>query len=117
MWHLPICRGRERMKGEDGKKLHSTQKPAELLRRVILTSTNEGDLVLDPVAGTGTTGYVAQALRRDFVMIEINPQYVKGIEQRFQRGLDSGMQSSLEAGPGNKATNFEEFKSTANFGV
>jgi len=41
-------------------------------------------LILDPVAGTGTTGYVAQALKRDFVMIEINPEYVKGIEERFK---------------------------------
>ncbi|MEM3291021.1 MAG: site-specific DNA-methyltransferase, partial [Candidatus Micrarchaeaceae archaeon] len=64
-----------------------TQKPIELLKRVILTSTKEGDLVLDPVAGSGTTGYVAQALKRNFVMIEINPKYVKGIEERFKHPL------------------------------
>ena len=87
VWVLPICWGNERMKGGDGKKLHSTQKPVELLKRVILTSTKEGDLILDPVAGTGTTGYVAQALKRDFVMIEINPEYVKGIEERFKQPL------------------------------
>ncbi|HOL22407.1 MAG TPA: DNA methyltransferase [bacterium] len=87
VWFLPICWGNERIKGKDGKKLHSTQKPVELLKRVILTSTKEGHLVLDPVAGTGTTGYVAQALKRDFVMIEINPKYVKGIEERFEHPL------------------------------
>ncbi|MEO0254321.1 MAG: DNA methyltransferase [candidate division WOR-3 bacterium] len=87
VWVLPICWGDERLKDENNKKLHSTQKPVELLKRVILTSTKEGDLVLDPVAGTGTTGYVAQALKRNFVMIEINPKYVKGIEERLNHPL------------------------------
>jgi DNA modification methylase len=72
---------------EKGQKLHSTQKPIELLKRVILTSTKEGDLILDPMAGTGTTGYVAKALGRDFVMIEVNPKYVQGIEERFKKLL------------------------------
>jgi len=87
VWVLPICQGDERLKDEKGKKLHSTQKPIELLKRVILTSTKEGDLILDPVAGTGTTGYVAYALKRNFVMVEINPKYVKGIVKRFEYPL------------------------------
>jgi len=87
VWVLPLCWGEERLKNKEGKKLHSTQKPVELLKRVILTSTKPGDLILDPVAGTGTTGYVARALGRDFVMIEINPEYVKGIEERFKQEL------------------------------
>jgi DNA modification methylase len=87
VWVLPLCWGYERLKDEEGKKLHSTQKPIELLKRVILTSTKEGDLVLDPVAGTGTTGYVAKALKRNFVMIEINQKYVKGIEERLKYSL------------------------------
>ena len=53
---------------------------------MILTTTKEGDVVLDPVAGTGTTGYVANTLKRNFIMIEINPKYVAGIEERFKRG-------------------------------
>jgi len=57
----------------------------ELLKRVILTSTKEGDLVLDPLAGIGTTGYVAQALKRNFIMIELNREYVKAIEKRFMK--------------------------------
>jgi len=83
VWIFPICLGKERVKGKEGKKLHSTQKPIELLKRVILTSTKERDLILDPMAGVGTTGYVARALNRDFIMIEINPKYVEGITQRF----------------------------------
>jgi len=88
VWVLPICWGDERLRDVEGKKLHSTQKPIELLKRVILTSTKKGDLVLDPVAGTGTTGYVAHALNRDFVMIEINEKYVRGIEKRFKHPLN-----------------------------
>ena len=87
VWNIPICTGEERLKRAGGGKLHSTQKPEELLRRVILTTTKEGDIVLDPVAGTGTTGYVASTLKRNFIMIEINPKYVAGIEERFRRGL------------------------------
>jgi len=87
VWVMPLCGGHERLKNGEGKKLHSTQKPVELLKRVILTSTKEGDLILDPVAGTGTTGYVAHVLKRDFVMIEINQKYVKGIEERFKHPL------------------------------
>jgi len=87
VWVLPICGKSERLLDEKGQKLHSTQKPIELLKRVILTSTKEGDLILDPMAGTGTTGYVAKALGRDFVMIEVNPKYVQGIEERFKKPL------------------------------
>ena len=87
VWVLPICGRKERLKDEKGKKLHSTQKPVELLKRVILTSTKEEDLILDPMAGSGTTGYVANALKRNFVMIEINAKYVKGIIERFKRPL------------------------------
>jgi DNA modification methylase len=83
VWQIPICSGKERIKDENGNKVHSTQKPIELLKRVILTTTKEGDFILDPMAGTGTTGYVAKMLGRDFVMIEKNPEYVKAIIKRL----------------------------------
>ena len=72
----PLCAGRERVTEEDGKRAYPTQKPAELLRRVVLTSTRPGDLVLDPMAGVGTSGYLARALGRRFLMIEADPRYV-----------------------------------------
>ncbi len=84
VWVIPLCAGKERLKDEEGKKLHSTQKPEELLRRIILTTSNEGDVILDPVAGVGTTGYVVKALNRKFIMIEKKPKYVKGIEKRLK---------------------------------
>ncbi|MHA1828435.1 MAG: DNA-methyltransferase [Candidatus Heimdallarchaeaceae archaeon] len=88
VWVLPICTGKERLKDEEGKKLHSTQKPIELLKRVILCSTQKGGLVLDPLAGTGTTGVVAKALKRNFIMIEKNEKYIQGIISRFNRSVD-----------------------------
>jgi len=87
VWVLPLCSGKERLKDDKKQKIHSTQKPIELLKRVILTSTNEGDLILDPVAGVGTTGYVSKILKRNFVMIEKNPKYVEWIKKRFKSSL------------------------------
>ena len=72
------------MKNAEGNKLHSTQKPLELLRRIIEITTEEGDLILDPMAGVGTTGYAAKALNRNFIMIEKEEKYVKGIISRFE---------------------------------
>ena len=76
-WYLPICTGKERLKDEQGKKAHPTQKPEALLYRVILSSSNPGDVVLDPFFGTGTTGAVARKLHRRFIGIEVNPTYAK----------------------------------------
>jgi len=87
VWKLPICMGKERLKNKNGKKLHSTQKPEALLERVILSSTKEGDVVFDPVAGTGTTGVVAKKLNRHFIMIEINKKYVDAIKRRLSQRI------------------------------
>lgn len=54
---------------------HPTQKPEKLLARIILASSNEGDIVFDPFAGVGTTGVVAKKLGRNFVMVEIDEEY------------------------------------------
>ena len=70
VWEIPLCGGNERLRDKDGVKLHSTQKPEELLKRVILSSSNEGDIVLDPFFGSGTTGAAAKKLRRNFIGIE-----------------------------------------------
>lgn len=67
-WYIPICNSGERIK-VNGEKAHSTQKPEELLYRVILSASNVGDIVLDPFMGSGTTGAVAKKLGRNFVGI------------------------------------------------
>lgn len=82
-WNLPICNGGERLKDDDGKKAHPTQKPESLLYRVILSSTEIGDTVLDPFFGTGTTGAVAKKLGRNYVGIERETPYIKAAEKRL----------------------------------
>ena len=83
-WFLPICTGSERLK-TNGKKTHPTQKPEALLHRVILSSTEPGDLVLDPFFGTGTTGVVAKKLGRRFLGIESDADYVSAAETRLAK--------------------------------
>lgn len=85
VWHLPICTGKERLKREDGKKLHSTQKPEALLERVIKISVPPNGIILDPMAGTGTTGAVAKRLGRHFILIEKEYSYAKAAEGRINR--------------------------------
>jgi modification methylase len=82
-WLLPICTGAERLKDDEGRKAHPTQKPETLLARVLLAASNPGDLVLDPFFGTGTTGAVARRLRRDFIGLEREPAYARAAEARI----------------------------------
>ncbi len=82
-WLFPICSGGERLKGDDGKKIHPTQKPEALLARVIMASTKPGDIVLDPFFGSGTTGAVAKRLGRNFVGIEREQDYIDAASARI----------------------------------
>ncbi len=54
---------------------HPTQKPLELLRRVILSSSRQGDLVLDPFTGSGTTGVIAKKFNRKFIGVEVEKEF------------------------------------------
>jgi modification methylase len=81
-WVLPLCNGAERIK-RDGRKAHPTQKPEALLYRVILASTDPGDLILDPFFGTGTTGAVARKLGRDWLGIERDKIYANIARKRI----------------------------------
>ena len=82
-WNLPICAGAERLKDKTGSKAHPTQKPEALLHRALLSSTNRGDLVLDPFFGTGTTGAVAKRLGRHFIGLERDQNYVRCARKRI----------------------------------
>ena len=81
-WNLPLATGRERLK-TNGTKAHSTQKPEALLYRVLLSSTNPGDVVLDPFFGSGTTGAVAKELGRSFIGIERDAKYIRLAQERI----------------------------------
>ena len=84
-WSLPLCTGHERLKDAEGQKAHPTQKPESLLHRIILGTTNPGDVVLDPFFGTGTTGAVAKMLGRDFIGIEREEAYRTVATARLDR--------------------------------
>lgn len=83
VWNVGICIGNERLKGEDGKKLHSAQKPEKLLYKIILSTSKPGDIVLDPFFGTGTTGAVAKMLNRNWIGIERETIYNKAAKNRI----------------------------------
>lgn len=83
-WTLALCTGEERLKDEDGKKAHPTQKPEALLHRVLLAATRPGDVVLDPFFGTGTTGAAAKRLGRRFIGVEREENYAKLAEKRIK---------------------------------
>jgi modification methylase len=101
-WVLPICSGPERLK-KDGAKVHPTQKPESLLYRVMLATTNKGDVVLDPFFGTGTTGAVAKRLGREWIGCEREGNYRDAAMERIEMALPldesaiSTMQSSRSA--------------------
>lgn len=82
-WTLPLCTGGERLKDAQGDKVHPTQKPEALLQRVMLATSNPGDVVLDPFFGTGTTGAVAKQLGRNFIGIERDPTYARFAKARI----------------------------------
>jgi DNA modification methylase len=75
--------GDEALRDEKGERIHKQQSPVALLLRIILSSTVPGDLVFDPMAGTGTTLVVAQQLKRRSIGIEIDPFYVEVIKRRL----------------------------------
>lgn len=85
-WTFPICGGQERLK-KDGHKAHPTQKPEALLYRLLLATTNPGDIVLDPFFGTGTTGAVAKRLGRQWIGIEREDGYCEVAQERIDAAL------------------------------
>jgi DNA modification methylase len=74
--------GNEPLRIDNGERVHKQQSPIKLLVRIILSSTNVGDIVFDPFAGTGTTLVVAKQLNRKSVGIEIDPNHVEIIKKR-----------------------------------
>jgi site-specific DNA-methyltransferase (adenine-specific) len=73
--HIHYCQG--------NRQNHPTQKPEGLIERMILASSNEGDLVLDPFSGSGTTLRVCQQLNRNGIGIELNEEYVNQTKERL----------------------------------
>ncbi len=82
--------GDEALRDAEGNRLHKQQAPVQLLLRILLSSTNPGDVVLDPFAGSGTTLVVAEQLGRKSIGIELDPFNVALIQKRIaeQRTAD-----------------------------
>lgn len=70
------------------REQHPTQKPEALMKRMVLASTDENSIVLDPFAGSGTTLRVCQQLNRTCIGFELNPEYVKLIKNRLTKKFD-----------------------------
>ena len=81
--------GDEALRDADGNRLHKQQAPIQLLLRIILSSTNPDDVVLDPFAGSGTTLVVAEQLGRKSIGIELNSQNVRLIGNRLAERRES----------------------------
>lgn len=71
VWETSLTKPSEKKCGK-----HPTQKPIELLERIILSSTDEGDLILDPFNGSGTTGIIAKRLNRNYIGIDKEKEYL-----------------------------------------
>ena len=99
-WVLPICNGGERLKDDAGRKTHPTQKPESLLYRVLLATTDKGDVVLDPFFGTGTTGAVATRLGRQWIGCEREDVYRDAAYKRIAKELplDESALTTMQAG-------------------
>lgn len=83
VWEIPTTPKREKING-----YHPTQKPKELLKRCILSSTNEGDLILDPFCGSGTTGVISIENNRKFMGIDIDKEYLELTNKRIKETIN-----------------------------
>jgi modification methylase len=84
-WIFGLCRGNERLKDQNGIKVHPTQKPLKLIQQVLLAASKKDDIVLDPFLGSGTTAFVAKALGRNWIGIEKEKRYVDLATHRLKR--------------------------------
>lgn len=85
VWHVPALHNKERLKSSDGKAIHANQKPKEIIRHLILSSTDEGDIVWDPFAGLATMGICCMETNRTCYSSEISDTMYEFAVARLQR--------------------------------
>jgi site-specific DNA-methyltransferase (adenine-specific) len=83
VWTTSLTKPSEKKHGK-----HPTQKPLEVLERIILASTNENDLILDPFSGSSTTGVAASKLNRNFVGIDKSKEYLDLSIRRYKEIME-----------------------------
>jgi len=85
LWSIKAPGRDEKLHGK-----HPTQKPLELLERIILASTKPKDIILDPFTGSSTTGIAAYKLNRKFIGVDNNKEYLELSMKRFQTEAKQG---------------------------
>lgn len=93
VWTFPVVQGEERLRGDEGRALHPTQKPLELVRRTIIASSNVGDVILDPFMGSGTTAVAAKIEGRKWIGIERDNVYIEAAKNRIKLVRKKGIQN------------------------
>lgn len=88
VWEFPVLQGAERVKGANGRAAHPTQKPLALFRRLVEMASKEGDVILDPFVGSGTTSVACQELNRKWIGIDNKEEYIKIADERIKKGLE-----------------------------
>lgn len=84
VWNLPQCQGKERIKDlETNRAIHPTQKLEELVKRAILGSSNENDLILDMFMGSGTTAVASKRNKRNFIGCDLEEKYITVANKRL----------------------------------
>lgn len=83
IWTHPLCQGKERIKGNNGRAAHPTQKPLPLFIRLIEMASDERDIVLDPFMGSGTTSEACAKLNRFWIGIEKKKEYIDIANKRM----------------------------------
>ena len=94
VWSIPTVPRREKLHG-----YHPTQKPLRLVRRALLASTREGDLIFDPFTGSGTTGVAAKELDRFFVGAELERGFCELAGRRIEATARASVLREI-SGPG-----------------
>ena len=85
VWEFPLCQGKERIKNKTGRAAHPNQKPMALISRIVEMASEKGDLILDPFLGAGTTTVAAKSLKRKWIGIENNSDYIKIAKTRMSK--------------------------------
>jgi site-specific DNA-methyltransferase (adenine-specific) len=88
VWSMTAPNGDEKGFGK-----HPTQKPVQLLKRIILASTREGDLIFDPFSGSSTTGVASVLLKRKFVGCELEDEFISLSSKRLERAIEKRLSS------------------------
>ena len=86
-WYIPICSGKERLREKNNQRSHPTQKPEALLYRILISTTNKEDTVLDLFLGSGTTAVMAKKLQRNFIGFEQDKDYIKLAKKRLKNTI------------------------------